>query len=187
MALLSKQKQTHYHYKLYSQSYNENQYQNFKQSTNKILGGNHPAIRRRGDVVKMSLYTSQWRRRYFSNEAPNDVSVEHRQDVSLVSLHNVLLERRNDVLRGRNNDVSSVRLRDVSNMFQMNHQTTSQWYDLSVVRIHNTPSLRPYNVSCKSQMKYLITLLWYFSTMSRSYVVATVSAFSSYFVMSSIR
>ena len=105
----------------------------------------------------MSLCSSQRRRRYFSNEAPNEVSVEHRQDVSVVRLHNVLLERRDDVLRGRNNDVSSVRLHDVTNMFQMNHQTTSQWYDLSVVRIHNTQSLRPYSVSCKSQMKYLNT------------------------------
>ena len=43
--------------------------------------GTHPAKRRRGDVVTMSLCTSQRRRRYVSNETPNDVSVERRQDV----------------------------------------------------------------------------------------------------------
>ena len=85
-----------------------------------------PATRRRGDVVTTSLYRSQWRRRYVSNETPNDVSVESRQDVSVVRLHYVLLELRDDVLRGRNNDVPSVRLHDASNMSQMKHPTTSQ-------------------------------------------------------------
>ena len=75
----------------------------------------HPALRRRGDVVATSLCTSQWRRRYVSNETPNDVSMEHRQDVSVVRLYDVLLERHSDVSKGRNNDAPSLRLRNVSN------------------------------------------------------------------------
>ena len=65
----------------------------------------NPATRRRGDVVTTSLYTSQQRRRYVSNETPSDVSVKRRQVVSVVYLRDVLWERRDDVLRGRNNDV----------------------------------------------------------------------------------
>ena len=61
----------------------------------------HPATRRHGDVVTMSLCTPQRRRRYFSNETRNDVSVEHRQDVSVVRLHNILLERCDNVFRER--------------------------------------------------------------------------------------
>ena len=38
----------------------------------------HPVSRRRDDVVTTSLCTSQWRRRYVSNETPDDVSVERR-------------------------------------------------------------------------------------------------------------
>ena len=45
--------------------------------------------------------------------------------------------------------------------------------DVSVVCIHDVPLVRLYDVFCSSQMKHPITLLWYFSTMSRSYVVAT--------------
>ena len=88
----------------------------------------HPATRRRGDVVTTSLCTAQQRRKYVSNETPNDVSVERRQDVSVVRLHDVLLVCRDHVSRGRNDDVSSVRLHDVSNKSQMKHPTTSQWY-----------------------------------------------------------
>ena len=75
----------------------------------------HPALRRCGDVAATSLCTSQWRRRYVSNETPNDVSMERRQDVSVVRLHDVLLERHNDISKGRNNDAPSLRLHDVSN------------------------------------------------------------------------
>ena len=75
----------------------------------------HSALRRLGDVAATSPYTSQWRRRYVSNETPNDVSMERRQDVSVVRLHGVLLERHNDVSKGRNNDTPSLRLQDVSN------------------------------------------------------------------------
>ena len=57
----------------------------------------HPATRYRDDVVTTSLCTFQRRRRYVSNEAPNDVSMEHRQDVSVERPHDVLLERRGDV------------------------------------------------------------------------------------------
>ena len=60
---------------------------------------NHPATRRRGDVVTTSLCTSQQRRSYVSNETLNDVSMERRQDVSVVRLHDVVLERRDDVSR----------------------------------------------------------------------------------------
>ena len=52
-----------------------------------------------------SLCTSQWRRRYVPNEAPNDVSMERHQDVLVVHLPDILLERRNDVSKGRNKDV----------------------------------------------------------------------------------
>ena len=75
----------------------------------------HSALRRRGDVAATSLCTSQWRRRYVSNETPNNVSMERRQDVSVVRLHDVLLERHNDVSKGRNNNAPSLRLHDVSN------------------------------------------------------------------------
>ena len=119
----------------------------FRQFT-KILTLYHPATRRRGDVVTTSLYTSQWRRRYVSNETPNDVSVERRQVASVVRLHDVLLEHRDNVLRGLNNDVPSARLHDVSNKSQMKHPTTSQWY-----------------VTKTSQ--------WYVSTMSHYYVSKT--------------
>ena len=85
----------------------------------------HPALRRRGDVAAMSLCTSQWRRRYVSNETPNDVSMERREDVSMVRLHDVLLERHNDVSKWHNNDVPSLRLHNVSNKSQMKHPTTS--------------------------------------------------------------
>ena len=89
------------------------------------LTQSHPALRRRGDVAATSLCTSQWRRRYVSNETPNDVSMERREDVSMVRLHDVLLERHNDVSKWRNNDVPSLRLHDVSNKSQMKHPTTS--------------------------------------------------------------
>ena len=49
----------------------------------------HLVTRRRGDVVTTSHCTSQRRRRYVSNETPNDVSV--------VRLRDILLERRDDV------------------------------------------------------------------------------------------
>ena len=87
----------------------------------------HPATRRRTNVVTTSVWTSQRRRSYVSNETPNDVSVERRQDVSVVRLHDILLERRDDVSRGRNNDVPSVRLFDVLIKSQMKHPRTSQW------------------------------------------------------------
>ena len=88
----------------------------------------HLATIHRRNVVTTSLCMAQWRHRYISNEAPNDVLVEHRQDVSVVRLHNFLLKRRDDVSRARNDDVPSVRLHDVSDEPQMKHPTTSQWY-----------------------------------------------------------
>ena len=92
-----------------------------------FLSPSHPATRSRGNVVTTSLCTSQRRRRYISNETPNDISMEHRQDVSVVHLHDVSLEHRDDVSRGRNTDipsVPSVRLHEVSNKSQMKHLTT---------------------------------------------------------------
>ena len=88
----------------------------------------HPGTRRRSDVVTTSLCTSQRRRRYVSNEIPNDVSMKRCQDISMVRLHNVLLERRDDVSRWGKNNTPSVRLLDVSNKSQMKHPMTSQWY-----------------------------------------------------------
>ena len=108
------------------------------------------------------------------------------QDVSVVRLHDVLLERRDDVSRGPNNNVLSVRLCDLSNKAQMKHSTISQLsgtsprylssvvhhQDVSVVGFLYVPLVRLYHVSCKSRMKHPISLLWYISTTSRSYVVA---------------
>ena len=88
----------------------------------------HLETRRRLDVVTRSLWSFQWRLRYFSNETPNGFSVECCEDVSVVRLHDILLERRDDVLRRRNNDLSWVRLHHVSNKSQMKHPMTSQWY-----------------------------------------------------------
>ena len=49
-----------------------------------------------------SLCASQGRRRYVSNETPNNVSMERRQDVSGVRLHDVLLVCHDDISRGYN-------------------------------------------------------------------------------------
>ena len=93
-----------------------------------LLVTSHPATRRRGNVVTTSLCTSQRRRRYVSNETPNDVPVERRQDVSVVRLQDVLLVCRDDVSMGCNDVVPSVRLLDVWNKPHMKDPTTSQWY-----------------------------------------------------------
>ena len=102
--------------------------ENVQQTYRRTLLPTLPVLRRRSDVATRSLCTSQWRRRYVSNETPNDVSMVRRQDVSVVRLHDFLLERPNDVSKGRNSHVPSWRLRDVSNKSQMKHPTTSQWY-----------------------------------------------------------
>ena len=88
----------------------------------------HPATRRRTNVVTTSVWTSQRRRSYVSNETPNEVSVERRQEVSVVRLYDILWESRDDVSRGRNNDVPSMSLLDVLNKSQIKHPTMSQWY-----------------------------------------------------------
>ena len=54
---------------------------------------------------------SQRRRRYVSNETPNDASVKCRQDVSVVCLQDVLLVCRDHVSKGRNDDTSPRRLK----------------------------------------------------------------------------
>ena len=66
----------------------------------------HPASGRPDNVVATSFYPSQRRRRYVSNETPNDILVERRQDVSVVHLHDAIKER-HDVSKVRNNDVSN--------------------------------------------------------------------------------
>ena len=111
--------------------------------------------------------------------------MESRQDVSVVQLHDVFLERRDDVLKGCNNDVLSIRLHDVSNETP-NDVSVVRHEDVSVIRIHDVPLLRPYDISCKAQTRLLTTLLFYVSTKFWSYVIATVSTYESYFVMSSI-
>ena len=79
----------------------------------KMLYMTHPATGRRADVVQVSLCTSQWHRKYVSNETPHNVSVKCHQGVSVVRLHDNLLEFR-DVSTRRNDDVPLVRLHDVS-------------------------------------------------------------------------
>ena len=109
-----------------------------------------------GTSPRLLSGTSSRHLKQVSNETPKDVSVVRHQDVSVVRLHDVLLVCRDDVPWERNDDVPSVRLHDVS-----------------VVRIHHVPLVRLYDVFCNSQMKHPITSLWYVSTTSRSYVVAT--------------
>ena len=85
------------------------------------------ATRRPGELVTTSLSTSQRRRRYVSNETPNDLLMERRQDISVIRLHDIWLERCDGVSRGYGNDVPSVRFHDVSNKSQMKHPRMSQW------------------------------------------------------------
>ena len=114
----------------------------------------HPVIRRCSDAVTTSLCTSQRRRRYVSNETPNDVSVERRQDVSVVRLYDFLLVCCDDVSRVCNDDVPSVRLQDVSKKPQMKHPKTSQryvtktsqWY-ASTTSLRRLPNETPNNVT----------------------------------------
>ena len=109
-------------------------------------------------VLTTSICMSQRRRRYSSNETPNDVSVERWQDVSVVHLHDVLLKRRDDVSRVRNNDAPSVRFHDISNKAQIKYVSGT-----SPRRPSGTYPKRPisslYGVFCKSQMKQTITSL----------------------------
>ena len=134
-----------------------------------------PVTRGYDDVATLSLCTSQQSRSYVSTDTHNEVLMEHHQDISVVRLHNIILERRHNASRGRNN-VLSARLHDVSKQVineipigvsVVRHQ------DVSAARIHHVPLVRLYDVSCKSQIKHQITLLWYVSTTSPSYVVAT--------------
>ena len=136
-----------------------------------------PTLRRCGNVAATSLCTSQWRRRYVSNETPSDASIERHQDVSVVHLYDVLLERHNDDWNGRNNDAPPLRLHYISNniISVVHYQGVSvvRYQDVSVVHIHDVPLARLYNVSCKSQINHPKALLWYVSTTSQSYVFAT--------------
>ena len=80
--------------------------------TNITLVDTHPATSRCKNVIVMSLCISKQRRRYVSNETPNDGSVGRSQDVSVVRLRAVLLESCSDVSR-RRNESPSVLLHDV--------------------------------------------------------------------------
>ena len=118
---------------------------------------------------------SQPRRRYVSNETPNDVSVKRRQDVSGVRLHDVLLECCDNLSKWCKYPPAPWRRGDVvTNSF-----CTSQRHcryvlnetpnDVSVVLLHDVlleccdgfsrgcnndvPSVRLHDVSNKSQMK----------------------------------
>ena len=159
----------------------ENKNQKFRSKNVNEIKISHPATRLRGDVVTMSLCTSQWRHRYVSNEIPNDVSVKRRQDFSVVRLHDVWLVCRDDVSWGRNNDVPSVRFQDVLNKSQMKHPMTSQWYVFTtsycyaVMTSHgdDVPSVRLHDVSDKSQMKRPMTSQWYVTKTSQWYISTT--------------
>ena len=73
-------------------------------------------------------------------------------------------ETPNDVSVERRQDVSVVHLHDVLLVCRD---------DVSRGRNDDVPSVRLHDVSNKSQMKHPITSLWYVSTASQSYVVAT--------------
>ena len=68
--------------------------------------------------------------------------------------------------------ISSRRLKHVSNETP-NDVSLALHQDVSVVRIHKVTLVRPYDVSRKYQIKHQLKSLWYVSTKSQSYVVAT--------------
>ena len=93
-----------------------------------------------------SLCTSQWRRRYVSNETPNNVSVERRQDVSVVRLHEVLFVCHDDVSRGRNND-QYVSTKPQINLKWSTQQRLSGTSPKRLSGIHDVALVRLYDVS----------------------------------------
>ena len=132
-----------------------------------IIWSSHKCSRlptRQQDVVTTSLCTSQWRRRYVSNETPNDVSVGHCQDVSVVCLKQVSNETPNDVSVVRHKDVSVVRLHNVLLVCRD---------DVPWGRNDDVPSVRLHDISDKSQMKHPITSQCYVTKMSQWYVFIT--------------
>ena len=87
----------------------------------------------------------------------NNFPTRHQDIVATTTTTLCASQRRRSCISNETpNDVSVVR-----------HQ------DVSVVRIRNVPLVCLYDVSWKSQMKHQITLLWYVSTTSWSYAVAT--------------
>ena len=54
-----------------------------------------------------------------------------------------------------------------------NNVTMESRQDVSVVHLHDVLLVHLYNISCKSQIKHPITLFWYVSTTSLSYLFAT--------------
>ena len=148
-----------------------------KNSIIPIRDETHLAKRRRGDVVKASLCTSQRRRRYISNVTPHDVSMERHQDVSVVRLHGILSERCDDVSRGRKRATSH-------KYFSTTSQTSLKWNTqrhligtlprrLSGKYSWHTIS-KSIQRSSKSQIKHPITSLWYVCTTCQSKVVLTL-------------
>ena len=96
--------------------------------------------------------TSQW-----------NVAKTSQQYVFMVSYWYAVRTSQGDVMKMPHQQVSTTS-QQVSNEIPNN---------VSGVRIHDVPLVRLYDVSCNSQMKHPITSLWYVSTTSRSYVVAT--------------
>ena len=114
----------------------------------------HPATSRCKNVIVASLCTSQWRRRYVSNETPNDGSVEHCQDVSEVLLHDVLLESRGDVSRRRN---------ESHQCFSTTSQTSIKWNTDRLCYGMFPPRLRVRFSRClvsRSLSHLQVTLIW---------------------------
>ena len=84
-----------------------------------------------------------------------------------------------NVLTTSEGDIMTTSHQYISTTFQTSLKWNTQWFsvvrhqDVSVERIDNVPLVRFYDVSCNSQMKHPITSLWYVSTTSWSYFVAT--------------
>ena len=148
----------------------------------------HPATRCRDDVENTSLYvraTSQVRLKWNTQWRLSGTSPSRLSGTSPWRLIGTSWRRLKRMLQRRAITTSPRRLKQVSNE-TANDASVVSHQDVSVVRIHDIPLLRLYDISCKSQMKHPMTLLWYVSTTSRSHVVAMVSTFASYLVMSSI-
>ena len=84
--------------------------------------------RRRHDIASTSFCLSQRRRKYISNETPNEVSVELCQNFSVVRLYNVMKKRLDKVSRICNSNIPLIRLHNVSNQSHMKHPTACRWY-----------------------------------------------------------
>ena len=136
----------------------------------------HPALQRRDDVATTSLCTSQQRLRY----APKWIT-QRRFDRALPrrlsgtfpwALIGTSQQRLKRTWQLRPISTFLQRLKQVSNE-TTNHISVVHYQDVAVVRIHEVPLARLYDASSKSQIECPKSLLWYVSTMSRTYVFAT--------------